>query len=31
VGVKIPRGSSDEIGLLIDTFNEMAMKITLAS
>jgi diguanylate cyclase (GGDEF)-like protein len=30
VGVKIPRGSSDEIGLLIDTFNEMAMKITLS-
>jgi diguanylate cyclase (GGDEF)-like protein len=30
VGVKIPRGSSDEIGLLIETFNEMAMKITLS-
>jgi len=30
VGVKIPRGSVDEIGLLIETFNEMAMKITLS-
>lgn len=30
VGVKIPRGSGDEIGLLIETFNEMAMKITLS-
>jgi len=30
VGVKIPQGSSDEIGLLIETFNEMAMKITLS-
>ena len=30
VGVKIPLGSSDEIGLLIETFNEMAMKITLS-
>jgi diguanylate cyclase (GGDEF)-like protein len=30
VGVKIPRGSGDEIGLLIDTFNEMAVKITLS-
>jgi diguanylate cyclase (GGDEF)-like protein len=30
VGVKIPRGASDEIGLMIETFNEMAMKITLS-
>jgi len=30
VGIKIPRGGSDEIGLMIDTFNEMAMKITLS-
>jgi diguanylate cyclase (GGDEF)-like protein len=30
VGVNIPRGSIDEIGLLIDTFNEMAKTITLS-
>jgi diguanylate cyclase (GGDEF)-like protein len=30
VGVNIPRGSNDEIGLMIDTFNEMAKTITLA-
>jgi diguanylate cyclase (GGDEF)-like protein len=30
VGVKIPRGPGDEIGLLTDTFNEMAMTITLS-
>ncbi|HET6348833.1 MAG TPA: diguanylate cyclase [Candidatus Krumholzibacteria bacterium] len=30
VGVKIPRGADDEIGLMIETFNEMAMKITLS-
>ncbi|HEX6790310.1 MAG TPA: diguanylate cyclase [Candidatus Krumholzibacteria bacterium] len=30
VGVKIPRGASDEIGMMIETFNEMAMKITLS-
>jgi diguanylate cyclase (GGDEF)-like protein len=30
VGVKIPRGAEDEIGLMIETFNEMAMKITLS-
>jgi HAMP domain-containing protein len=30
VGVKIPRGGRDEIGMMIDTFNEMAMKITLS-
>jgi diguanylate cyclase (GGDEF)-like protein len=30
VGVKIPRGAQDEIGLMIETFNEMAMKITLS-
>ena len=30
VGVKIPRGAGDEIGLMIETFNEMAMKITLS-
>lgn len=30
VGVKIPRTSDDEIGLLTDTFNEMAMTITLS-
>jgi diguanylate cyclase (GGDEF)-like protein len=30
VGVKIPRMSSDEIGLLTDTFNEMAKTITLS-
>ena len=30
VGVKIPGGAHDEIGLMIETFNEMAMKITLS-
>jgi diguanylate cyclase (GGDEF)-like protein len=30
VGVKIPKGVDDEIGLMIDTFNEMAMRITLS-
>jgi diguanylate cyclase (GGDEF)-like protein len=30
VGVNIPRGANDEIGLMIDTFNEMAKTITLA-
>jgi diguanylate cyclase (GGDEF)-like protein len=30
VGVKIPRGGHDEIGMMIETFNEMAMKITLS-
>ena len=30
VGVKIPRGAEDEIGMMIETFNEMAMKITLS-
>jgi diguanylate cyclase (GGDEF)-like protein len=30
VGVNIPRGSNDEIGLMIDTFNEMAKTITLS-
>jgi diguanylate cyclase (GGDEF)-like protein len=30
VGVKIPAGAPDEIGLMIETFNEMAMKITLS-
>lgn len=30
VGVKIPRASNDEIGLLTDTFNEMAKTITLS-
>ncbi len=30
VGVRIPKGASDEIGMMIDTFNEMAMKITLS-
>jgi diguanylate cyclase (GGDEF)-like protein len=30
VGVTIPRASSDEIGLLTDTFNEMAKTITLS-
>jgi diguanylate cyclase (GGDEF)-like protein len=30
VGVKIPRVSGDEIGLLTDTFNEMAKTITLS-
>jgi diguanylate cyclase (GGDEF)-like protein len=30
VGVKIPRGGRDEIGMMIETFNEMAMKITLS-
>jgi diguanylate cyclase (GGDEF)-like protein len=30
VGVKIPGGAKDEIGLMIETFNEMAMKITLS-
>ncbi|HEX5131437.1 MAG TPA: diguanylate cyclase [Candidatus Krumholzibacteria bacterium] len=30
VGVKIPKGAPDEIGMMIDTFNEMAMKITLS-
>jgi diguanylate cyclase (GGDEF)-like protein len=30
VGVQIRRGSNDEIGLMIDTFNEMAKTITLS-
>jgi diguanylate cyclase (GGDEF)-like protein len=30
VGVKIPRGPNDEIGMMIDTFNEMAKTITLS-
>jgi diguanylate cyclase (GGDEF)-like protein len=30
VGVNIPRGSNDEIGMMIDTFNEMAKTITLS-
>lgn len=30
VGVKIPRTSNDEIGMMIDTFNEMAKTITLS-
>ena len=30
VGVKIPRGAGDEVGMMIETFNEMAMKITLS-
>src|SRR5688572_17526024 len=30
VGVKIPGGAHDEIGMMIETFNEMAMKITLS-
>jgi diguanylate cyclase (GGDEF)-like protein len=30
VGVQIPRGSNDEIGMMIDTFNEMAKTITLS-
>jgi diguanylate cyclase (GGDEF)-like protein len=30
VGVKIPRTTSDEIGMMIDTFNEMAKTITLS-
>jgi diguanylate cyclase (GGDEF)-like protein len=30
VGVKIPMGGGDEIGMMIDTFNEMAMRITLS-
>jgi diguanylate cyclase (GGDEF)-like protein len=30
IGVKIPKGSNDEIGLMIDTFNEMAKTITLS-
>jgi diguanylate cyclase (GGDEF)-like protein len=30
VGVNIPKGSNDEIGLMIDTFNEMAKTITLS-
>jgi diguanylate cyclase (GGDEF)-like protein len=30
VGVKIPKGAPDEIGMMIETFNEMAMKITLS-
>ena len=30
VGVKIPSGAADEIGMMIETFNEMAMKITLS-
>jgi diguanylate cyclase (GGDEF)-like protein len=30
VGVKIPRGADDEIGMMIDTFNEMATKISLS-
>jgi diguanylate cyclase (GGDEF)-like protein len=29
VGVKIPKRNDDEIGLMIDTFNEMASRITL--
>jgi diguanylate cyclase (GGDEF)-like protein len=30
VGVKIPRGADDEIGMMIDTFNEMATKISVS-
>jgi len=30
VGVNIPRGKDDEIGMMIDTFNEMAKRITLS-
>jgi len=30
VGVKIPRGANDEIGMMIGTFNEMAQTITLS-
>jgi len=30
VGVKIPKTSNDEIGIMIDTFNEMAKTITLS-
>jgi len=30
VGVNIPRDANDEIGLMIDTFNEMAKTITLS-
>ncbi len=30
VGVKIPKGADDEIGMMIETFNEMAMRITLS-
>lgn len=30
VGVEIPKSSNDEIGLMIDTFNEMAKTITLS-
>ena len=30
VGVKIPKGADDEIGMMIDTFNEMATKISLS-
>jgi len=30
VGVNIPRGTNDEIGIMIDTFNEMAKTITLS-
>lgn len=30
VGVKIPRGANDEVGMMIETFNEMAMRITLS-
>ncbi len=29
VGVKIPKRNDDEIGMMIDTFNEMASRITL--
>lgn len=30
VGVSIPRGTNDELGMMIDTFNEMAKTITLS-
>jgi diguanylate cyclase (GGDEF)-like protein len=30
VGVNIPKGTNDEIGIMIDTFNEMAKTITLS-
>jgi len=30
VGVKIPKGADDEIGMMIDTFNEMATKISVS-
>ena len=30
VGVKIPKSTDDEIGMMIDTFNEMAKTITLS-